>query len=403
MDKNELFKRCLRDKVAFRSNECVDGVVFFALPGAKVDGHSFLEDAKNHGAQAAVISTSYSGETYGLECYRVEDALATLHATARYAVSEHDMRVVAITGSCGKTTTKEYTHAMLSTKYDVEKSPGTRNSQIGLPAALINMRKDAELYVFEMGMSQQGEIANLVSIAPPEVAAITMIGRAHLEFLGSIEAIARAKGEIFTSPKTKKKFIGESVEAYPFLAVGAESVKFTHFPELDPLPAHFHNNASVALAIAEYYGVDREKALAAVPKKIDEKRFSLSTHDGVYWLSDSYNSIPEALLAALQSVPKKEGRKIALLSQMAELGAASGKIHAEMGNHAAKYLDQLVCYGEDMKLFFHEFTKSGKEGSWYPSKKEAVHALMDLVQENDVVLVKGSNSERLWEVVPCSS
>jgi len=403
MDRVKLFFECLNRPVVFSSAECTQGSVFFALPGAKVHGHQYLKQAKELGAEIAVIEESYNGDTYGLDCVRVEKTLDTLQAIAAQVVREFKFHIVGITGSCGKTTTKDFTTSMLRHKYDVEKSPGTRNSQVGLPTAIINMRKDAELYVFEMGMSMPGELTKLVQIAPPEVAAITMIARAHLEFFGSTEAIAKAKGEIFSSELLKKGFVGEGASMFPFLTNGHEIVKHAHFPEHDDLPEHFHDDASIALAIAEYYGVDRQSALSSLEKPSDARRFNLKEIDGVFWLSDSYNCIPEALAAALKNLPQKGERNVALLSEMKELGEQAAAIHEELAQEAAAHLDLLVCYGEHMKKFETAFLRDGKEVLWFPTREEAADALQRVVRSGDLVLVKGANSQKLWELIPCYS
>lgn len=403
MERDRLFWTCMEREVYFRSSECTDGGVFFALPGSKTHGHQYLKEAKERGAALAVIEEGYSGETYGLECVRVKNTLDELQAIAAQVVREFGLRIVAITGSCGKTTTKDFTAAMLSTKYDVIKSEGSRNSQIGLSTDIINMRKNGELYVFEMGMSHAGEIGKLVRIAPPEVAAITMIGRAHLEFFDSIEGIAHAKGEIFSSEKLQKGFVGESVAQYSFLAEGNEIVPFRHFEELDMFPQHYHDNASLALAIASHFGISRESALESLHSFQDPRRFALSEHEGIYWLSDAYNCIPEALKAACKNLPKKGKRKGALLGEMKELGTMSSAIHKEVAEDIVRDLDYLVCFGNDMKPVYETFLREGKQVLWFATRDEAADALHTCVRRGDLVLIKGAHSQKLWELIPCYS
>lgn len=190
--------------VAVDSRQIKPGDLFFALPGAKADGHTFLEEAAKKGAAGAVVHHSYNGADFGLPLIKSDDVLQTLQELARKKVESARPRIVGITGSLGKTTTKEFVTTLLKAKYRVAASPGNSNSQIGLPLAILNHSGEGdEILVLEMGMTHPGEIHKLVSIAPPEVAVVTKVALVHACNFESIEEIAHAKGEIFSHPLTK--------------------------------------------------------------------------------------------------------------------------------------------------------------------------------------------------------
>jgi UDP-N-acetylmuramoyl-tripeptide--D-alanyl-D-alanine ligase len=204
------------------------GQLFFALKGKKVDGHDHIAEAAAKGASAAIVSQEYRGESFGLSLIAVPDVLLTLQNLAKEAFLEKKWRVVAVTGSVGKTTTKEFLATLLEAKFRVIKTPGSANSQIGLPMSILNMEKEGELFVMEAGMSAPKELEKLVQIAPPEIALITRIGLAHAAyFVDGLEGIARAKAEIFSHPDTKVGFVNVQCKAFDSVMHAGKSEKRT--------------------------------------------------------------------------------------------------------------------------------------------------------------------------------
>ena len=182
------------------------GELFFALGGDRVDGHQFLADVASNGGLGAVISDLYAGPTFGLELLRVADVLEALQGLAKAFLAESKAVVVGITGSMGKTTTKDFTATLLEGKFRVGKTYSSYNTKLTLPITVLNLMGDEEVVVLEMGMGQPGDIAKLVEIAPPDIAVITQVTMAHYGdlFLDGTTGVARAKAEIFGHPKTKK-------------------------------------------------------------------------------------------------------------------------------------------------------------------------------------------------------
>ncbi len=197
------------------SRQVKPGDLFFALGGERVDGHAYLQEAAYRGAIGAVVSKNYTGEDFGLQLVRVEDGLASLQNLARTVLDRRRTRVVGVTGSVGKTTTKEFLATILEGKFRVAKTPGNANSQVGVPLSILNSPGDEEVFVMEMGMNHAHEIETLVSIAPPEVALITKIALAHVaNFSEGIEGIASAKAEILAHPLTRIGILNHQVAAF---------------------------------------------------------------------------------------------------------------------------------------------------------------------------------------------
>ncbi|HEX4840153.1 MAG TPA: Mur ligase family protein, partial [Rhabdochlamydiaceae bacterium] len=215
--------QCLQLKVeekeitgfCFDSREVKKGDLFFALKGAHFDAHGFLKEVASRGAVAAVVDASYLGENFGLPLLKVQDVVEALHQLAKTVQALRHQRIVAVTGSVGKTTTKEFIATLLSQKYTVFKTPGNNNSQVAFPTAILNADGKEEFFVAEMAMSAAGQIRKLVDIAPPEVAVVTKIGHTHIEFFADgFEGIAAAKAEILSHPKTAHAVLNRQVLSY---------------------------------------------------------------------------------------------------------------------------------------------------------------------------------------------
>ena len=424
--------------VAIDSRELKEGQLFFALKGAKVDGHLFLSEAAKKGAIAAVVSKEYRGESFGMPLLFVDDVKQSLQSLATYAISERKVPIVGITGSVGKTTTKEFTAKLLEKKYKVGKSFGSANSQLGLPLAILNLEGGEELLVLEMGMTEPNEIAKLVQLAPPDIAAVTRIGMGHVGFFEKgIEGIAEAKAEILSHSKTELAILNAqclSFKAFKNLR-GKEQVLFTTSRELDEqfgevdyylenggegnyairergawtcsfqLPfaaSHLIEDFLVAAAIARTLKMQWEEifsqAMHLTPYKL---RFETIVREGVTYIQDCYNANPDSMVAAMSNLPKTKpgAQRIAAIGYMVEMGPESAVLHRKMGEYALNHFDHLLCIGELCRPMMDPFVEAKKPAEFFPNLNALRKRLFELAKPDDLVLIKGSKPNQLWKVL----
>ncbi|NDD57950.1 MAG: UDP-N-acetylmuramoyl-tripeptide--D-alanyl-D-alanine ligase [Chlamydiae bacterium] len=418
------------------SREVKTGFVFFALRGSKVDGHDFLIDSFHRGAIAAVVDSSFKENFPGHVLLRVNNPLEALQGLAKRELKRQSKRIVGITGSVGKTTTKEFCYQLLSSKFKVFRTPGNANSQIGLPLSVLNRGEfDEDILVLEMGMSSNGHISKLVSIAPPELAVITKIAPAHIEFFSDgLEGIAAAKSEILTSSKTSKAII--NWQARSFLAVSKTGnmekryfflrntllnhnihswleeengdQRYVNQEEKSPLfsmpfeAKHLQENLLAAIEVARYFGCSWEEILSKVRTlSLPENRFERIEKNGIIYIKDCYNANPESMMAALQSLPKpKPGGKVyAALGWMAELGIFSELYHEKVGDFAASYVDVLYCLGKECENTKIAFEKKGGVAKHFFDLELMKKELRESLKEGDVVLIKASNIVQLSKIL----
>lgn len=422
---------------AIDSRKIEPGALFFALPGEKADGHQFLEQVAQKGACGAVVSEAYRGEDFGLVLLKVKEVRQALHALAKEAFKVRKETVVAITGSMGKTTTKEFVAELLSAKFRVHKTPGNWNSQLTLPLTLLHLKEEADILVLEMGMSQKGHIEKLVELAPPDIGVVTRIAPAGMEdFQGGLHAIASAKGEIFTHPKTKIGVISGNAARYGEILYrgtcskviygwkeelidyrladyvmekekGAVRIQERDHSISPPLSlsfdaSHLQENFLAAVAVGRILGLswweiqEKSKMLAPFPK-----RFEKIEREGVIFIQDCYNANPDSVCAALKNTPKPErgGRFIGVLGMMPDLGSHADYYHRYVGEFSQNYLDHVLSIGEAAKSLVQAFSSSGKPAEHFSDLSSIKHRLFELVKPGDVVLIKGSNSLKLWEIL----
>jgi len=388
------------------------GSLFFALRGKNVDGHDFLNEIARQGAIGAIVSEDYRGPHFGLQLIRVKDVVQALHLLARGMIVKNLPYVIGVTGSVGKTTTKEFIATLLSEKFSVAKNEGNMNSQVGLPLALLNWGGKEEVIVLEMGMSEAGEIKRLVDIASPDLGVLTHIDYQHSAFFNSLEEIAYAKSELFSSFKTKQGVL--NLETQGFKAIQELPVSKIWFHLYDPyahyslckLPihapfaeSHIQENFLAAVSVARYFNLSWEEIdRGAKMLKMPEHRFQKIEKGGVCFIDDSYNASPLSMKAALNNLPKGR-RRIALLGMMRELGFMQEVIHEEVGQCAVKVLDSLICVGRECESMIKPFKKVGKEAVIFETKEEAAKHLKSMIQIGDVVLIKGSNRLKLWDII----
>ncbi|MDN3509297.1 MAG: UDP-N-acetylmuramoyl-tripeptide--D-alanyl-D-alanine ligase [Candidatus Neptunochlamydia sp.] len=386
---------------AFDSRQVREGTLFFALTGEKVDGHQFLEEVARKGAIAAIVSKKYSGPSFGMELIPVSDVRKALQSLAREIFKDKNPLVIGVTGTVGKTTAKEFIAGVLSERFRVAKNPGSMNSQVGVPLTILSWEGNDEILVLEMGMSEEGELSRLIEIAPPELCVLTKISLAHSVFFNDLNGIVEAKCELFKSKKIKHAFLNQDTAG--FKAVQEIQSPKTWFGECT-LQAPFSEsqlleNLGAAVSIARYLGMTEEEILKGIQKlKPFKRRGEKIEKNGVLFIDDSYNSSPVAAKAAFKSMPEGKNR-FALFGAMKELGPFEKESHLEVAEYAFPIIDALLCVGKECQPMVDFFKRKGKLAKLFASKEEATKHLKDIMEGGDVVLLKGSNSFKLWTVL----
>jgi UDP-N-acetylmuramoyl-tripeptide--D-alanyl-D-alanine ligase len=411
---------------------CIDsrlakkGDLFFALSGHRSQGHEFLADVAKKGAAAAVVREDYDGDSFGLPLLKVPDVTAALQELARRTLEKRGTKVVAITGSMGKTTTKEFTAELLATKYRLTKSPLSYNSKVTLPLSILMGSEDDEILVLEMGMSEKGEIAKLISIAPPDIALLTTVTFQHSTgFPEGLEGIAREKGSVFSHPKTalgifckevpfadeikaigtctKKTFSIDStdVDLSGVLVEGGIMIAGHTIPVNLPMRAHYHNFLG-AVAIARALNVSWEEIKKVAPHlKLPPMRFQEIIKSGIHFINDAYNANPEAVMAALKSLPKPgpSCKTIAVLSEMNALGVFTEEGHAKVAKAALPAADILLCLGKHCLTMKKIWENEKRTVFHFETKEELASSLKKCANPGDVVLIKGARAWALEELL----
>jgi UDP-N-acetylmuramoyl-tripeptide--D-alanyl-D-alanine ligase len=409
------------------SREVKKGDLFFALKGEKYDAHDFLKEVVHRGAVAAVVDAGYLGETCGLSLLKVPNVTAAMQTLARTIQERRKQRVVAVTGSVGKTTTKEFIATLLAQKYTVAKTPGNNNSQVGLPLAILNGAGVEECFVAEMGMSHAGDIQKLVDIAPPDVAVVTKIGHANIEyFADGFEGIAAAKAEILAHPKTTCAILNRQVMAYrAFQNVSCPKKIFAVAPQegdfvledgwviregeggsssfrLPFSATHLCEDFVAAASAARILGLSWNEIVAGAQKlKAFGQRFERVEKDGIVFINDCYNASPESMEAALSNLPQPSlgGKTIAVLGMMVDLGSYSHERHCDVGRWALGKTDHLLCYGKECLPMVDIFSEAGKPAEFFRDLKHLKSVLFEIAKPGDIVLIKGSKVNKLWQVL----
>lgn len=383
---------------AIDSRKIKEGNLFFALEGSRSQGVDFLEEVALRGAKAAVVPKEYQGESFGLELIRVNHVLKTLHSYAKESLELFEGVVVGITGSVGKTTVKEFTFQLIEESYRVSKSEANYNTKRTLPLAVLNRRADAEILLLEMGISEPGDMEELVSFLPVQVAMVTSVELAHVSALKNLETIAREKSQIFQSPKMRCALFHESCTRFSSfkLSRGFECISFSgemgSFEE-----SHLRENVKAAFCLASALGVDKAALLERVERlTLPLMRFERQEKEGVLWINDAYNANPVSVKAALRGLPKGR-RRVAVLGAMLELGDHSIKEHRQVGEMAKEWVDCLFVFGREAKPLYEEFCLSGKRAFFFEEKEALKRSLKEEIKVGDVVLVKGSRSMKMEE------
>lgn len=390
------------------SREVMPGGLFFALHGEKNDGHAFLKEVAQRGGIGAVVSKEYRGGSFGLHLFYVFDVLKSLQKLAKKILERKNIRIIGVTGSVGKTTTKEFIYEILKEKFYVHKTSGNRNTQRTLPLAVLHADALAEIYVLEMGMTHYHEIEQLVNIAPPEIVVLTPIVLCHIENFSGIEEIACAKSEIFTS-RTKYSIIHAISIQFSVIKNRASLHRDIYPKDLHySLPVkerHLQENVSAAVIVAKYLGLCEEEIIVGVNRiRYVEHRYEKKEKRGFHFIDDSYNANLLSMTAAFESMPNPSkcggGRKIAVLGSMVGMGKYSREVHLQVAQAAIlHHIEILFCIGADMEIAMQWFIQSGRSAWLFVSREELKQQLFHSITSKDVILIKGSNVHQLWKIL----
>jgi UDP-N-acetylmuramoyl-tripeptide--D-alanyl-D-alanine ligase len=427
------------------SRTVAQGELFFAVRGERFDGHDFVAAAVERGAAAAVVSrarvATLPDAALAVPLLIAEDPLTALQALATHVRRIWGKRVVAVTGSAGKTTTKEAIAIALGAKLNVLKSKGNLNNEFGLPMQLVRLEPEHDIAVVEMGMNHLGEIASLARIAAPDWGVITNVGTAHVENFSDGQAgIARAKFELVAAlPATGVAFLncddayvsqfgrdfagcvvyfGAGPCADPQILSVNEDITGLHIHyrageeegalTLELLGAHNALNAMAGLAVALEAGVSREAAAAALESlTAGDKRGQVLEIAGATVLNDSYNSNPEALRSMIKTLASRPARRrILVAGEMLELGEQGPALHADCGRAAAEAnLDLVIGVQGNARHLAAAACTGGVASLFVPETEEAGQWMQKNLRPGDVVLVKGSRGvhlERAIEIAKAS-
>lgn len=423
-------------EVTTDSRKIAPGEVFVALVGERFDGHHFIPQAIAAGAAAVIVShVEEAWKELGAGLIEVGDTLTALQQLALHYREWHDPLVIGITGSNGKTSTKDLTCAVMAPVHRVHATPGNLNNHIGLPLTILMLGAGHTCGILEMGMNHPGEIAPLAAIAKPDGAIITNVGIAHIEYMGSREAIALEKGMLaeavgpegfvvlnanddFTSSiraRTKARVIeagiGRGDVAAHNLVASTEGTRFTldiagsTFAAFLPVPGeHMVGNAALAAAAAWQAGVTGDQIVSALAgARLTKGRLETKHISGITFLDDSYNANPDSMKAGLKTLAGLEckGRRVAVLGRMGELGDHAEAGHREVGRHAASAgLDALFTVGSEARWISEAAGEAGlRQTLAFDSHADCASHLQSWLKEGDLVLVKGSRSAAMETII----
>ena len=452
--------RMVIPEAAVDSRQVIPGAMFVALPGERTDGHLFVKQAFQNGASVALVQQAMPDEFLTLDlssdldlanrtipnalrsgqplCLRVSDTLLSLQQIARFWRRKLDLRVIGVTGSVGKSTTKELIYEVLGHRYRTLKNPGNQNNEIGLPLSILRLGHGYQHAVLEMGFYVPGEISLLCDLALPQVGVVTNIGTVHAERAGSQEAIARGKSELIQAlpaapvgtailnyddpwvrPMAQQSvaqvlYYGLDPAAHLWAdeieSLGLEGIAFRLHYRGEPLHVrvpligrHSVHTTLRAAAVGLTEGMDWAEIIHALRTGQTQLRLvAVRTDSGALLIDDSYNAAPESTLAALNLLAELPGRKIAVLGDMLELGPYENEGHEMVGRRAAEVANNLICVGELSAITATSARKSGMSSVKIKRATDALAAidiLKPMLKEGDVVLVKGSHGLRMDRII----
>jgi len=407
--------------------------LFIPFKGENVDGHRYVAQAIKDGAGAAFYQKDVSlNENVDGPIIWVEDTLKALQQLSKAYLDFVGPQVIAVTGSNGKTTTKDMIESVLKPQFKVKKTQGNYNNEIGLPLTILELDQDTEISILEMGMSGFNEIELLSKLAEPNIAVITNIGESHMQDLGSREGIAQAKAEITLGLKSNGVFIydGDEPLLKPHVAkiVDADLVSIGKDKantlvcnikdvesagiafmvnnkdkfELPILGEHNMKNATIAIAVGQRLGLSYETIYNNL-RKVELTGMRMEQHyteDRQLIINDAYNASPTSMKAAIDTLSIMKGRKILILGDVLELGSDSQSMHEKVGEYLDnKAIDTLFTIGQESKYIFNKGKAYVTQAEHFEDKSLLIKMLKDYVQPEDKILIKGSRGMKLEEVV----
>jgi UDP-N-acetylmuramoyl-tripeptide--D-alanyl-D-alanine ligase len=424
------------ERISTDSRTIKKGELFVALRGENFDGHKFVEATAKAGATGAIVDLNWNGKVPAkFAIIRAENTLIAYQNIAANYRKSLPLKVLAITGSNGKTSTKDFAASVLGRKFRVTKTQGNFNNHVGLPRTILEATSQDEVAVWEIGMNHPGEVAPLANIAAPDAAIITNVGVAHIEFMGTREAIAKEKGALAKAVGASGTVILNADDSFSKDIAGRTSARVlfagtkegtihaidiqqsadgSEFTILEgahqcraqlPVPGlHMVQNALLAVAAGRAFGLSLEEAAAGLASApLTKARLQIKEINGVQFLDDSYNANPDSMKAALQTLVEldSDGKRIAVLGEMRELGQETQRGHEEVGEAAAAFgIDQLIGIGEMGAVISRAAEKAGLEKSQaVGSTSEAAELLLGIAAVGDLVLIKGSRLARTEDVI----
>jgi len=411
--------------------------VFIAIQGENFDGHQFISSVHKKDVQVCIVSQSWfraqSKENQAGNYFIVEDTLVALQEISRYYRLKFDIPLLALTGSNGKTTTKEMIAAVLEKKYNVLKNKGNLNNHIGVPLSLLELTADIEIAVIEMGTNNFGEIARLAEIAHPNYGLITNIGPAHLEFFGSLEGVYKAKSELwqFLEKNGRVAFVNADDEWLGKNLPSVDKVIQVGFEKKANVQGKFlgldgegrssfrvddteirlgitgmHNiyNALAAVAVGMEFDLSVNQIKSALENFVPtSKRMEVIRSKGLVIINDCYNSNPESARKTLLTLSQMQtaGKKVAVLADMLELGKWSESEHEGIGEYVFTLgnIDYLLTYGALSKLTSQQAEKLGMPYALHFEDKNAlISYLKNIAKKGDIILIKGSRGMVMEDV-----
>jgi UDP-N-acetylmuramoyl-tripeptide--D-alanyl-D-alanine ligase len=435
------------------SRRAISGALFVAMSGQNSDGHNYVKHAFSKGAVVAILQKTVEVDcpvfdlrqgktvdslagTDGPFCILVDNSILALQQVARFWRRKLKLKVIGVTGSVGKSTTKEVIAEVLGQRYRTLKNEGNFNNEIGLPLTVLRMSEGYEYAVLEMGFYVLGEISLLCDIALPEIGVVTNIGTVHAERAGSQEIIARGKAELVESlpeegiavlnqddpwvrgmaSKTRARvfWYGFTPEADLWadniIGLGLQGVSFrlhyqgsTHSIQIPMIGRHSVQTAMRAAAVGLLCGLSWQEIIAGLQASHTQLRLvAVRTNQGALILDDTYNATPESTLAALNLLDELDGRRIAVLGDMLELGQYEQEGHEQVGLRAAQIVNQLITVGSRARMIASSAKSAGLAGQrikQVENADQAIQILQSQLSKNDVVLVKGSRSMHMEKIV----
>ena len=418
------------DGVSIDSRQVKMGTLYIPILGARVDGHSFIEDVKKQGASASFWQKDHQPYPQGIPLILVDDTLEAMQKLAKAYIDSIDPIVIGITGSNGKTSCKDMMQSVCSMKYKSQCTQGNRNSEYGLPLTIFDLEPDTEVAILEMGLERPGDLELLCSIAQPHYSVITSIGSAHMEAFGNKDEIAKGKLEILANTRPGGYFYyhkdsesiervieeierEKNIEIYSFGTRAEIEIEgdISHYEDgISFIPKGWDKKVSLpvlgdfqamnslpVIAIATELGLTHEQIIEGLEKmKLTKMRSVRKVIGNASILDDTYKSNPESAKAAIDTLMTMPAQThIAVLADMLDLGPEENQLHAQVGSYAKQVgVDKVYCLGELSK-----HTAQAFNGQWFETKEELIQQLKEEIQTPCAILVKGSRAMQMDTII----